>query len=72
MSYGGSAQRFIGATITNPGRGYTSNVVVNAGTWPGTVTAHAEAWFNVSINKPISLFVPNLEFATPVGTTIRA
>jgi hypothetical protein len=26
----------------------------------------------VSINKPISLFVPNLEFATPVGTALRA
>lgn len=64
--------RFIGTNITNPGSGYTQNVTVDAGTWPGNVTAYCEAWFNVSINKPISMFVPNIEFATPVGTTLRA
>lgn len=68
----GSGPRFVGATVTNPGAGYTTNVQVDAGTWPGIVMAYSEAWFNVSINKPISLFVPNLEFATPVGTALRA
>jgi hypothetical protein len=68
----GTGPRFVGATVTTPGSGYTTNVQVDAGTWPGIVMAYSEAWFNVSINKPISLFVPNLEFATPVGTALRA
>lgn len=79
------AEVIASAEIVSAGSGYTSNVpctlwansdatgMNGTGVYSGSyvATGITDAWFRVSTNKPLSLFVPNVNYSVPVGADLK-